>query len=100
MEDNRNNANGIQEKLFVTFRSRDDIIHFVHTCSKYDDAIDVKDGRFDTDAKSVMGMLLLRLNEPFEIKYGCFHGIDGYEAFRREILQKFEAKTVALNKKW
>lgn len=83
----------------VTFHSKDEIIHFVETCCKYDDAIDIKVDKRSTDAKSVMGMLLLKLNEPLEIEYGCFDDTDSYGEFRIEILQKYDVQAVAFNKR-
>ena len=78
------------EKLFITFRSEDDIIAFVEVCCAYDDAIDIRVGKMLTDAKSILGMLLLKTGESFEIEYGCYDSEDNYRQFRTEILSKFQ----------
>jgi phosphotransferase system HPr-like phosphotransfer protein len=61
----------------------------VNTCNKFDDAIDIKTDKSVTDAKSVMGMLLLCLDTPHEIKYECFDEEDNYEKFLNEIIGKY-----------
>lgn len=78
------------EKLFITFRSEEDIIAFVEVCCEYDDAIDIRVGKMLTDAKSILGMLLLKTGETFEIEYGCYDSEDNYSQFREEILKKFQ----------
>ena len=88
-----------QEKLFVTFTSEEDIIRFVDICCNYDDAIDVKADKMSTDAKSVMGMLLMKLGQPLEIEYDCYDDTDNYMEFREEIMQKFQVKTVKIERK-
>lgn len=85
-----------EEKLYITFRSDDDIVQFVDTCCKYDDAIDIKMDKMSTDAKSILGMLLLKLNRPLEIEYGCFDDENNYQQFRAEIMQKFDVKAESL----
>ena len=42
------------EKLFITFRSEEDIIAFVEVCCEYDDAIDIRAGKMLTDATSLV----------------------------------------------
>ena len=78
------------EKLFITFRSEEDIIAFVEVCCEYDDATDIRAGKMLTDAKSILGMLLLKTGETFEIEYGCYDREDNYSQFREEILKKFQ----------
>ncbi|MCD7835626.1 MAG: HPr family phosphocarrier protein [Lachnospiraceae bacterium] len=82
-----------REKLFVTFRSEEEIISFVEVCNRYDDAIDVRQDRFVADAKSVMGMLLVELNIPHEVIYECFDDDDNYAEFRNEIAGRFAITT-------
>jgi phosphotransferase system HPr-like phosphotransfer protein len=79
-----------QEILIVTFRAEEEIVRFVETCRKYDDAIDVISGQMQTDAKSIMGMLLMPVGEPLEIEYGCYDDEDNYQQFRAEVLQKYQ----------
>lgn len=86
------------EKLFITFHDKNDILHFVATCCQYDDAIDVKKDKQVTDAKSVMGMLLLQLEQPMEIVYDCYdEEKDGYEEFRKVILQEYDVQAVPVD---
>jgi phosphotransferase system HPr-like phosphotransfer protein len=75
--------------MFITFHSRDEILSFVNTCNKFDDAIDIKTDKSVTDAKSVMGMLLLCLDTSYEIIYECFDGEDNYKEFLNEITGKY-----------
>lgn len=87
-----------EEKLLITFRSEDDIVQFVAVCCEYDDAIDIKVDKMSTDAKSILGMLLMKVGQPLEISYGCYDAENNYEQFREEILQKFEVKAVPLSR--
>lgn len=85
-----------EEKLFITFHDKDDILHFVATCSKYDEAIDVKKDKQVTDAKSMMGMLLVQLEQPMEIIYDSYdEEKEGYEEFRAAILQEYDVQAVS-----
>ena len=52
------------ESLNITFQSEDDIIHFVDTCNRYDDAIDVVLEKRSTDAKSILGIFSLDWSKP------------------------------------
>lgn len=81
-----------EEKLYITFHSEDEIIRFVDVCCDYDDAIDIKVDKMSTDAKSILGMLLMKVQQPLEIEYGCYDDEDNYPQFREEILQKFDVK--------
>lgn len=81
-----------REKLYITFHSEEDIMQFVDVCNKYDDAIDIKVDKKSTDAKSILGMLLMKVDTPLEIEYGCYDDEDNYPEFREEILQKFSVK--------
>lgn len=81
--------------MYVTFHKKDDILHFVKTCSKYDDAIDIKVDKLITDAKSVVGMLLMQLDKPLEIEYKCYDEVNSYEEFRSEILKKYDIRLVS-----
>ena len=86
------------EVLQIIFKSREEIIHFVDVCNKYDDAIDVRVNKKSTDAKSIMGMLLMKVGEPLTIEYGCYDDEDNYEEFRKEIMEQFQATAVPVKK--
>lgn len=84
------------ERLTIIFEAKQDIIDFVEVCNKYDDAIDIRADKRSTDAKSIMGMLLLETGREFIIEYGCYDAEDNYEEFRAEILSRFRVKAVPL----
>ncbi len=84
MEDNDNT----KEKLFITFHSKEEIESFVAFCCNYDDAIDIKVGKQVTDAKSIMGMLLMPLTEALEIIYECYDEINDYSDFKELAVSK------------
>ena len=50
----------MKEELYITFHSEDDIRHFVDTCNEFDDAIDIRIQKMAMDAKSLLGMLLMK----------------------------------------
>lgn len=83
-----------KEQLYITFHSEEDIIRFVDTCNQYDDAIDVIVEKITTDAKSIMGMLLMKKGEPISIDYGCYDDEDNYQEFRADIMEHFDVKAV------
>lgn len=84
-----------KEKLYITFQSEDDIIHFVDTCNKYDDAIDIVMDKRSTDAKSVLGMLRMPVGVPLEISYGCYDDVDDYEDFKADVLANYTVEVKA-----
>lgn len=86
-----------EEKLYIIFHSEDEIIRFVDVCCSYDDAIDIKVEKMSTDAKSILGMLLLKVEQSLEIEYGCYDDKDNYMQFRREIMQKFDVRAEAVS---
>ena len=86
------------EVLQIIFKSREEIIHFVDVCNKYDDAIDVRVNKKSTDAKSIMGMLLMKVGEPLTIEYGCYDDEDNYKEFRKEIMEQFQVTAVPVKK--
>ena len=73
----------MKEKLYITFHSEDDIRHFVDTCNECDDAIDIRMQKTAMDAKSLLGMLLMKTEEPLEIEYACYDDEDNYEEFKQ-----------------
>ena len=56
----------MREKLYITFHSEDEIRQFVDTCNEFDDAIDIRIQKTAMDAKSLLGMLLMKTEEPLE----------------------------------
>ena len=49
-------------EINVTFKSPDEILEFVNTVSKYEFDMDMKKGRLIVDAKSILGIMNLGLN--------------------------------------
>jgi len=78
----------MKEELYITFHSEDDIRHFVDTCNEFDDAIDIRIQKMAMDAKSLLGMLLMKTEEPLEI-----------EEFKQAILEKYDVKVVQATEK-
>lgn len=83
----------MKEELYITFHSEDDIRHFVDTCNEFDDAIDIRIQKMAMDAKSLLGMLLMKTEEPLEIEYACYDDEDNYEEFKQAILEKYDVKS-------
>ena len=54
-------------ELKITFRNPEEILDFVNTVEKYDCAMDMKRGRFVVDAKSLLGIMNLGLNNIIEL---------------------------------
>ena len=82
----------MREKLYITFHSEDEIRQFVDTCNEFDDAIDIRIQKTAMDAKSLLGMLLMKTEEPLEIEYACYDDEDNYE-------EKYDAKVVPASEK-
>lgn len=89
----------MREKLYITFHSEDEIRQFVDTCNEFDDAIDIRIQKTAMDAKSLLGMLLMKTEEPLEIEYACYDDEDNYEEFKQAILEKYDAKVVPASEK-
>ena len=51
----------------VTFKSPDEILEFVNTVSKYEFDMDMKKGRLVVDAKSILGIMNLGLNNVIQL---------------------------------
>lgn len=49
-------------KILITFRTPEEILDFVGLVEKYDFAMDMRRGRFIVDAKSILGIMNLGLN--------------------------------------
>lgn len=52
----------------VTFKHPDEILEFVNTVSKYDFDMDMRKGRIVVDAKSLLGIMHLGLNNEIELQ--------------------------------
>lgn len=79
-------------RLWILFQSKEEIISFVDLCQDFDDAIDVRADKRRTDAKSVMGMLLLNIGEPIEIEYSCYDSEDNFLEFKEAIMSQYQVK--------
>lgn len=55
-------------EMRLTFKTPDEIVEFVNTVSKYDFDIDVSRGRVVVDAKSLLGIMHLGLNNILDLK--------------------------------
>ena len=55
-------------EMKVTFKSPDEILEFVNTVSKYEFDMDMRRGRAVVDAKSILGIMNLGLNNVIELK--------------------------------
>ena len=84
----------MREKLYITFHSEDEIRHFVDTCNEFDDAIDIRIQKTEMDEKSLLGMIVIKKEEPLEIEYACYDDEDNYEEFKQTILEKYDIKVV------
>lgn len=79
-------------RLWILFQSKEEIVRFVDTCQDFDDAIDVRADKRRTDAKSVMGMLLLNIGEPLEIEYSCYDSEDNFLKFKETVMSQYQVK--------
>lgn len=59
---------GIMSEMKVTFKSPQEILEFVNTVSKYDFDMDMRKGRVVVDAKSLLGIMHLGLNNEMELQ--------------------------------
>lgn len=55
-------------EMKVAFKSPEEILEFVNTVSKYEFDMDMKRGRAVVDAKSILGIMNLGLNNVMELK--------------------------------
>lgn len=53
--------------MFIKLNTIDDVKEFVNICSKYDVDIDVKQGKFTVDGKSILGIFSLNLMEKINV---------------------------------
>ena len=55
-------------KMQITFKNPEEIVAFVNTVSKYDFDMDMRKGRAVVDAKSLLGIQHLVLNNVIELQ--------------------------------
>lgn len=53
--------------MLIRLRSMEQIRNFVNTISKFEDDIDLCSGRYQVDAKSILGIFSLDLNRPIQV---------------------------------
>jgi phosphotransferase system HPr-like phosphotransfer protein len=53
--------------MFIKLKTIDDVKEFVNICSKYDVDIDVEQGKFTVDGKSILGIFSLNLIEGLSV---------------------------------
>lgn len=76
----------LMDGMTVTFKNPDEILDFVNTVSKYEFDMDMRKGRVVVDAKSLLGIMHLGLNNEIELQVYS----DNCEELRKEI-QKYAA---------
>ena len=52
----------MMSEMLVSFKNPEEILNFVNTVAKYPYDMDMKRGRFVVDAKSILGIMNLGLN--------------------------------------
>lgn len=58
-------------EMKITFKNPEEILDFVNTVSKYDFDMDLRKGRIVVDAKSLLGIMYLGINNIIELQvYG------------------------------
>lgn len=55
-------------KMQITFKNPDEIVDFVNTVCRYEFDIDLKRGKATVDAKSLLGIMYLGLNNVIELQ--------------------------------
>ena len=56
-------------EMKITFKNPEEILDFVNTVSKYDFDMDLKKGRVVVDAKSLLGIMHLGINNIIELHF-------------------------------
>lgn len=79
----------MQSKMFVTLHSPEEIREFCRFCNQFDDAIDLLSGQTITDAKSLMGSLMVDYSKPIQVVYQCYDDVDSFEDFKSAAEAKF-----------
>lgn len=60
-------------KMQITFKNPEEIVAFVNTVSRYDFDMDLKKGRAVVDAKLLLGIMHLGLNNVIELQMYSDH---------------------------
>ena len=61
----------MMSEMLVSFKNPEEILNFVNTVAKYPYDMDMKRGRFVVDAKSILGIMNLGLNNVISLQvYG------------------------------
>lgn len=55
-------------KMQITFKTPDEIVDFVNTVCRYEFDMDLKKGKAIVDAKSILGIMYLGLNNVIELQ--------------------------------
>lgn len=55
-------------KMQITFKNPEEIVDFVNTVCRYEFDMDLKKGKATVDAKSVLGIMYLGLNNVIELQ--------------------------------
>lgn len=55
-------------KMQITFKNPDEIVDFVNTVCRYEFDMDLKRGKATVDAKSLLGIMYLGLNNVIELQ--------------------------------
>nr|WP_178630788.1 HPr family phosphocarrier protein [uncultured Mediterraneibacter sp.] len=55
-------------KMQITFKNPDEIVDFVNTVCRYEFDMDLKKGKATVDAKSLLGIMYLGLNNVIELQ--------------------------------
>ena len=79
----------MKPKMFVTLHSPEEIREFCRFCNQFDDTIDLLSGQMITDAKSLMGSLMVDYSKPIEVVYQCYDDVDSFQAFKAAAEAKF-----------
>ena len=58
----------MMSEMLVSFKNPEEILNFVNTVAKYPYDMDMKRGRFVVDAKSILGIMNLGLNNVISLQ--------------------------------
>ena len=76
----------MMSEMLVSFKNPEEILNFVNTVAKYPYDMDMKRGRFVVDAKSILGIMNLGLNNVISLQvYG-----DHCEELKKEIFSVYK----------
>lgn len=56
------------DNIRVKFNNMEEIESFVDTCKDFRQRVELKQGRYIVDAKSILGVLSLRISEPMVVE--------------------------------